>query len=229
MQCSDFDMSRRAFLGAMSGFALTAILRPSDLLAETRWVDSWGHKDEGEAPPPEMAKPTWGSKIIPPTVGAPVAGPYCEGRLRLKSAIHGEERDFRFRDGRGNYDAKEVAALNWFMRCRDNTWQYMDYKIIESINYLSKLLGDPLIQLNSGYRSPQYNAKLARKQEGVARNSLHQYGQAIDISIPGVSVRDVCSYALYARNTMGYGGVGYYPRSGFIHLDSGAAKEWRRS
>lgn len=94
------------------------------------------------------------------------------------------------------------------------------------LNYVSKLLGDPVILIHSGYRSPAYNQKLSIRNENVARNSLHQYGQAIDFSVPGMPIKKVCSYTLYARNVMGYGGVGYYPNTGFVHLDSGNTREW---
>lgn len=202
----------------MAGGALAAqILSPGKLLAAGGWVDKWW--DDGSIngePLPGVIKP--GGKDPLPK--------FCDGRLRLKSAIHGEAYEFRFRDTAGNYDQKTLAALNWFLRCRDGSWQYIDIRTVESLNYLSALVGVPEIQVNSGYRSPQYNKALSKKNENVARNSLHQYGRALDICIPGITTKEVCSYALYARNTMGYGGIGYYPRAGFVHLDSGESKQW---
>lgn len=222
-------MDRRQFLRITASAMLsTALFGSSSVFGSqdaSRWVDAWWEEgrrsdsgsdvDEGM---PEGLKPS----------GAGAIGPYCEGRLRLKSSIHGESYEFNFRKTSGEYDGQVLANLNWFLRCRDGSWQHMDINAIETLNYLSKLLGDPLIQINSGYRSPDYNAKLSRKNENVARNSLHMYGQAIDFSIPGIPIREVCSYALYARNIMGYGGVGYYPSAGFVHLDSGRTKEWVR-
>jgi uncharacterized protein YcbK (DUF882 family) len=206
-------ISRRHFI---TGTAW-CLLNPAGALAGP-WVNSL-LEDHGDGDPlPEMVPPGGAEKV----------GPYCNGFLRLKSAIHGESYKFAFRDTDGNYDQQVLTALDWFLRCKDSTWQYMDVRAIESLNYLSKLLGDPVIKIISGYRSPQYNARLAAKQEGVARNSLHQYGRAIDFCIPGISVKDVCSYTLYARNALGFGGVGYYPRSGFVHLDSGTAREWAK-
>ena len=147
---------------------------------------------------------------------------YCPGILRLSSTHHKGSYTFKFRDEAGNYDNDILASLNWFLRCGDGTWQYMDIGTVEMLNYMSKTLGDPLILVHSAYRSPQYNAKI----ENAARNSLHMYGKAVDFSVPGISIREVCSHSLLARNTAGRGGVGYYPGKGFVHLDSGAYRQW---
>jgi len=195
---------------------LFCLQAPSELFSQTDWSEGW--LDGYELPKDEL--PSFQEQVP--------KDKYCEGRLLLKSAIHGEAYEFKFRDKQGRYDQKVLQALYWFLRCRDGSWTQMDIRAIETLNYLSKLLGDPVIQINSGYRSPAYNKLLAMKSENVARNSLHQYGQAIDFSIPGIPIRTVCSYALYARNTMGYGGVGYYPNMGFVHLDSGNTRNWVR-
>ncbi len=70
--------------------------------------------------------------------------------------------------------------------------------------------------LFSGYRSPKTNKMLRRKTEGVARGSLHMQGQAADINLPGISLVNVEKTALALR----MGGVGYYPKSGFVHIDN---------
>lgn len=208
-------MDRREFL-KISALAAGATLLPSFAFAGSQWVDTWWEEQEEQAP----------DELVPATAGK--IDKFCPGLLRLKSGIHGEAYEFRYRDGAGNYNPDVVAALDWFLRCRDGTWQRMDMRAIETLNYLSALLEVPVIQINSAYRSPDYNAKLVRRGEGAARDSLHQYGQALDYFIPGISIKEVCSYTLYARNLMGYGGVGYYPRSGFVHLDAGPRKEWAR-
>lgn len=212
-------MNRRDFLRIAAGMA-TTLLVPPQIVSAGEWVDRWWADEQLDGADLPMAA-TEERVVIP-------RGRYCDGRLRLKSAIHGASYDFRFRDTAGNYDQGVLSALNWHLRCKDGTWQYMDLQAIETLNYLSALLGVPEIQVNSGYRSPEYNAKLARGNENVARNSLHQYGRALDISVPGIPIKDVCAYALLARNTMGYGGVGYYPKSNFVHLDSGPTREWGR-
>lgn len=178
-----------------------------------------------------LALATGISLLAPSSVIAAISstGRYCDGRLRLRSAIHGEAYEFRFRDTYGNYDRRILAELNWFLRCRDGSWNPMDLRTIETLNYFSALTEIPIITINSGYRSPSYNAKLAKYTEGVAKNSLHQYGRALDFSVKGMTIREVCSYLLTARNAMGKGGVGYYPFSNFVHLDSGPTREWVRT
>lgn len=212
-------MNRRSFLKIAGLTATSALMSPTATLAATTgWVDNWW-KEEDEADGqqlPDMVKPA----------GAERLGQYCQGTLRLRSSIHGEAYEFRFRDTAGNYDQQVLASLHWFLRCRDGSWQHMDVRAIESLNYLSALLGVPEIQINSAYRSPSYNAKLSRGNENVARNSLHMYGRALDINIPGIPIREICSYALYARDTIGYGGIGYYPKANFVHMDSGPVKNW---
>jgi uncharacterized protein YcbK (DUF882 family) len=74
----------------------------------------------------------------------------------------------------------------------------------------------------SGYRTPQTNAKLRKRSREVAKNSLHMYGKAVDIRVPGYSTK---ALRLSAMDLQG-GGVGYYPRSGFVHLDVGAIRYW---
>ena len=74
----------------------------------------------------------------------------------------------------------------------------------------------------SGYRSPQTNAALRQRSEGVAAHSLHMVGKAIDIrvgDVPLKALRD-CGRMLNA------GGVGYYPASNFVHLDTGRVRTW---
>lgn len=74
----------------------------------------------------------------------------------------------------------------------------------------------------SGYRSPKTNEMLRRKTEGVARNSYHTKGRAVDIRMPGVDTRKL----QLAAEKLRLGGVGHYISSGFIHLDTGPIRTW---
>ena len=74
----------------------------------------------------------------------------------------------------------------------------------------------------SGYRSPKTNAMLNKKSNGVAKRSLHMQGKAIDIRLPGVDLKHLRKAAL----AMKAGGVGYYPASDFIHVDTGRVRFW---
>ncbi len=74
----------------------------------------------------------------------------------------------------------------------------------------------------SGYRSPATNADLRRHSDGVSKNSLHMQGRAIDIRIEGLDSRRIRNVALAMRQ----GGVGYYAKSDFVHLDTGSVRTW---
>lgn len=74
----------------------------------------------------------------------------------------------------------------------------------------------------SGYRSPKSNAMLRRNGEGVAKQSLHMTGQAIDIALPGTQLSRLHKTAIAVHS----GGVGYYPKTGFVHVDTGRVRTW---
>ena len=81
---------------------------------------------------------------------------------------------------------------------------------------------DAPFEVISGYRSPASNAQMKAQGRGVASNSLHTEGKAIDVRVPGRRLESVraAAYAL-AR-----GGVGYYPQDGFVHVDVGRVRRW---
>ena len=139
--------------------------------------------------------------------------------------VHTDERlHVRYRDERGRYDLTALDDLNHILRCH-HTGEVatMDARVIEHINLVQKTLGGAgEIHVISGYRSPEYNALLVKRSRRAARNSLHVEGQAVDLFIPGVRLREIRQAALKLR----YGGVGYYPRADFIHLDCGAFRSW---
>lgn len=80
------------------------------------------------------------------------------------------------------------------------------------------------MEILSGYRSPKTNKMLrnASSRSGVAKNSLHMVGQAIDLRLPGYSTRRIRDIAIDMRA----GGVGYYPKSDFVHVDTGKIRHW---
>ncbi len=77
-------------------------------------------------------------------------------------------------------------------------------------------------EILSGYRSQKTNAYLRRVSDGVAENSLHMTGQAIDLRLPGHSTRKIYNLAGQLRA----GGAGYYAKSNFVHLDTGKVRRW---
>jgi uncharacterized protein YcbK (DUF882 family) len=77
-------------------------------------------------------------------------------------------------------------------------------------------------QIISGYRSPATNHRLQQASTGVATHSLHMDGRAIDVRLADVTLPRLRRAASAARA----GGVGYYPESGFVHLDTGRVRYW---
>src|SRR4029077_10938467 len=75
-----------------------------------------------------------------------------------------------------------------------------------------------------GYRSPATNAMLRRRSSGVAQFSQHMNGNAIDFFIPGIPLETLREAGLRSQR----GGVGIYPSTGFVHMDTGSVRHWPR-
>ena len=124
----------------------------------------------------------------------------------------------------GRYQPESLRAATHHLRdWRDNTTRPIDPKLLDLLWSLRRSLdtSDP-IQVFCGYRSPRTNAMLRRRHYGAARHSLHMQAMAIDLQIPGRSLRGVRGAAMALKA----GGVGYYPRSGFVHVDTGDIRYW---
>ncbi len=99
----------------------------------------------------------------------------------------------------------------------------IDPKLLDILHDLHRLMdSDEPFKVISGYRSPATNAMLANRSSAVSRRSLHMKGMAIDVDLPDRSLAALCKTAL----TMRRGGVGYYPKPGFVHLDTGRVRSW---
>ena len=146
------------------------------------------------------------------------------GRLHLVNPHTGERLDVTYRDEQGLYETEALDAISWLLRCHYADKQHpIDVRTLDYLNLVADSLGDnPEIHIISGYRSPEYQAFLRRQGKKIAPNSLHQQGRAIDIRMPGVNAAAIRQAALKLR----LGGVGYYPRSGLVHLDSGDFRTW---
>jgi uncharacterized protein YcbK (DUF882 family) len=124
----------------------------------------------------------------------------------------------------GQYVPEALEAFNYILRdWRENLIKPIDPRTIDIMAGTHGLLGctEPF-EVVSGYRSPKTNSMLRGNSRGVAKNSFHIKGMAVDIACRSRSVRQVAS----AARTLGAGGVGRYSRSAFTHLDSGPVREW---
>lgn len=124
----------------------------------------------------------------------------------------------------GRYIPEELASLDHVLRDhRSREVAAMDRNLYDLLYVLQQQLGnDSTYQVISGYRSPASNARLRKAGSGVAKRSLHMRGKAVDIRLPGVELKHLRQVALNLRA----GGVGYYPRSNFIHVDTGRPRFW---
>jgi len=124
----------------------------------------------------------------------------------------------------GRYLPESIASASRLLRDhRSGDVHRMDPRVLDLMAAVQRKLGTKgPIHIISGYRSPATNAWLASISDGVACNSLHMQGKAVDIRVPGRSVREVGRAAMSLKA----GGVGIYPASGFVHVDTGRVRRW---
>lgn len=124
----------------------------------------------------------------------------------------------------GHYISGALAEIDNVLRdFRTGEKMRMDTGLLDFMFRLrAELQSDEAFQIISAYRSPKTNARLASKSRNVAKRSHHMDGMAIDIRLPGRRLRDVRRAALNLK----LGGVGYYPRSNFVHIDTGRVRFW---
>lgn len=145
-------------------------------------------------------------------------------RLAFVNTHTGESLDVVYRE-RGQYLTDAIAEIDRVLRDHRSGEVFpIDRALLDQLDRLGALLGtgSKPFHVISGYRSPATNAKLAARSGGVATRSLHMAGRAIDIRIPGVPLATLHRAAL----SMQAGGVGYYPKSEFTHLDTGRIRNW---
>jgi uncharacterized protein YcbK (DUF882 family) len=130
------------------------------------------------------------------------------------------------RDGR--YDKDALKKLNHFLRDWRNQKQIeMEPRLFDVVWEVQKDAGsNAAVQIISAYRSPETNEKLRSRSKGVAKNSQHTLGHAMDIHVPDVSMAKIREAGLRLQR----GGVGFYPTSAkpFVHLDVGTVRHWPR-
>ena len=124
----------------------------------------------------------------------------------------------------GIYLRDAQAAINHFLRdFRTGDVHAIDPDLLDLLHRLARRTGTAQpFQVISGYRSPETNEMLRLGSQGVAAGSLHMKGQAIDIRLADVPLPRLRDAALDARR----GGVGYYPASDFVHVDTGRVRRW---
>ncbi len=156
---------------------------------------------------------------------APQAGWARAGERRLKfRQLHTDERiDVTYFAG-GRYRPAELLKVDHLFRdWRQGEAIRIDHRLLDILHDLQvrqRTFGE--VEVLSGYRTPMTNNALRQRSRGVAQRSLHMVGKAVDMRIEGQSLAEVRRAAV----AMEAGGVGYYPRSNFVHVDTGAVRSW---
>lgn len=124
----------------------------------------------------------------------------------------------------GNYRPQSLTRINHLLRdYRTGEVAPIDPKLLDVLFAVkSRVRSSVPFSVISGFRSPATNAMLRRTTSGVARASFHTKGQAIDIRLPGYNTKRLRKLCLKLKT----GGVGYYPKSDFVHLDLGEVRSW---
>jgi uncharacterized protein YcbK (DUF882 family) len=125
----------------------------------------------------------------------------------------------------GEYVPEALKQVNRLLRdFRTGDVKRIDPRLLDLLYAMGRRLGTSKpFQVVSGYRSPATNAMLRRNSKKVAKSSFHMQGKAVDVRLSGFAPRTLAQLA----RGMGAGGVGFYPRSNFIHLDVGPVRYWR--
>jgi uncharacterized protein YcbK (DUF882 family) len=124
----------------------------------------------------------------------------------------------------GLYLDEELARLSWLLRDhRTGAVRAIDPKLLDLLHALRHLTNaESPFHIVSGYRSPQTNAALRKRGSGVARRSYHMLGRAVDVRIPRVDLAQLRQAAVALK----VGGVGYYRKGGYVHVDTGPVRFW---
>jgi uncharacterized protein YcbK (DUF882 family) len=147
----------------------------------------------------------------------------CERKLALHNLHTGETiRTTFWADG--IFQSDTLRDIDFVLRdFRTGDVEKIDPQLLVLLHRISQTTGiDQPFDVISGYRSPKTNATLASNNNGVAKRSLHMQGMAIDICLPGIKLAHLRDAAISLKA----GGVGYYPKSNFIHVDTGKVRYW---
>lgn len=147
-----------------------------------------------------------------------------EHRLRLYHTHTGEHIDIVYRLGDSYLPEAEIQLDRFLRDHRTGDVKHYDPHVFDILSDLAEAVGHPggEIDIICGYRSTWSNEFLRARSSGVAKNSLHMQAHAIDVRMPGVDTLTLRNAALALQR----GGVGYYPRSGFVHVDTGRIRTW---
>ncbi len=152
-----------------------------------------------------------------------ISFPAGDGKICLYNYHEGQVIEARYRDG-DRYHQRGLDEIKHIFRSRDGAEHVIDVELIELLDHLQEYFAADCVELISGYRSPSFNRKLKEGSDGIAEASLHVEGRAADVHLDEVTEKTLSRYV----RSLGVGGVGYYPRFDFVHVDTGELRRWDR-
>jgi uncharacterized protein YcbK (DUF882 family) len=154
---------------------------------------------------------------------AAVAAASAPRSLNLHHLHTGERLSLTYYAG-GAYIQESLDQIDRLLRdFRTDQVHAIDPRLLDSLHTLRRVCGMAPFEIISGYRSPKTNEMLrSTGGGGVAERSLHLEGRAIDVRLAGFDTARLRAAAI----SLGRGGVGYYPESNFVHLDTGRVRTW---
>ncbi|MDD5585877.1 MAG: DUF882 domain-containing protein [Alphaproteobacteria bacterium] len=171
----------------------------------------------GSAPAGKLVRQHGGPKTRPDNVP--------ERYIVLANSRGGEKLSLTYFH-EGNYDPAAMKAINRLFRDRHNdAVGNIDPELIDFLVDIRTRLALPptvVFEILSGYRCPETNAELARRNNHVAKESLHIHGWAVDFRVSGVNGSAIAEVA----KTMQRGGVSFYPIDNHVHVDLGNIRTW---
>jgi uncharacterized protein YcbK (DUF882 family) len=162
--------------------------------------------------------------LLPATAlpGMSVAAAGQARRLRLSHCHTSEKLDVVYNEG-GAFLPDALDEINGLLRdFRSGEVHPIDTGLLDLLFQLQARTGGDVYEIVSGYRSPTTNDMLRKNGRGVAKRSYHMRGMAMDVRLRGVDTATLHKAALAMKT----GGVGYYPKSDFIHVDTGRVRFW---
>lgn len=151
-----------------------------------------------------------------PCLGRPIPG----SSLSLYHTHTGEKLTLDMRDN----SPETLSSINRFLRdFRTGEVHPIDARLLAVLSRIQEISGSAgTFEIISGFRSAKTNDMLRKNSNGVAKKSLHMSGRALDIRLTDLNTKELRNIALSLKQ----GGVGYYPKSDFVHIDTGRVRTW---
>ena len=216
--------SRRKFLKKLACGSLLTLSGSGVAISAVKHVSRHGHHPAHAKPIHKVVRQAYSHLFTPQIqVPEPYLSSYGYKTLSFEHTHTGDKLKLTYFE-RGNYIKDALQEINYLLRdFRTEDIHPIDTALLDQLFDLKQTLGvNKPFHIISGYRSPFTNVLLRKHSHGVAEHSFHTQGRAIDIRLEGVSSKMIRNAAL----SMAQGGVGYYPRNNFVHLDTGNFRTW---